>query len=323
MSLRISQTAHYVPSKVITNDDLAQIMTTSDEWISSRTGIKQRHVVQNEQTSDLALAVAQLLLQRANLKPEQLDFIIVATMSPDYLTPSTAAIVQGKLHAGKALAFDINAACSGFIYALAIADKLLAGSYQRGLVIGAEVLSKLIDWQERSTAVLFGDGSGGVLVEKSSQTEGIIAEDLAAFGELGAKLTAGYQPLCSPYSSDKIAKHKKYFEMDGRAVYDFATHEVPNSIRRVLTKANWKKDDVQWFLLHQANGRIISAIAKHLNIAEEKFLENIAKYGNTSAASVPILLDEAVNSGIIKRNQKLILSGFGGGLTAASIALSF
>ena len=323
MSLRISQIAHYVPPKVITNDDLAEIMTTSDEWISSRTGIKERHVVQDEQTSDLALTVAQLLLQRANLKPEQLDFIIVATMSPDYLTPSTAAIVQGKLQAGKALAFDINAACSGFIYALAIADKLLAGPYQRGLVIGAEVLSKLIDWQERSTAVLFGDGSGGVLVEKSSQTEGIIAEDLAAFGEQRAKLTAGYQPLCSPYSSDSNSEHKKYFEMDGRAVYNFATHEVPNSIRRVLVKANWEKEDVQWFLLHQANGRIISSIAKHLNIPEEKFLANIAKYGNTSAASVPILLDEAVNSGIIKRNQKLILSGFGGGLTVASIALSF
>ena len=323
MSLRISQTAHYVPPKVITNYDLAEIMTTSDEWISSRTGIKERHVVQDEQTSDLALTVAQLLLQRANLKPEQLDFIIVATMSPDYLTPSTAAIVQGKLHAGHALAFDINAACSGFIYALAIADKLLAGPYQRGLVIGAEVLSKLIDWQERSTAVLFGDGSGGVLVEKSSQTEGIIAEDLAAFGEQRAKLTAGYQPLCSPYSSDSNSVHKKYFEMDGRAVYNFATHEVPNSIRRVLVKANWEKEDVQWFLLHQANGRIISAIAKHLNIPEEKFLENIAKYGNTSAASVPILLNEAVNSGIIKRNQKLILSGFGGGLTVASIALIF
>ena len=323
MGLRISQTAHYVPFKVITNDDLAEIMTTSDEWISSRTGIKERHVVQGEQTSDLALAVGQQLLQKANLKPEQLDFIIVATMSPDYLTPSTAAIVQGKLQAGHALAFDINAACSGFIYALAIADKLLAGPYQRGLVIGAEVLSKLIDWQERSTAVLFGDGSGGVLVEKSSQTEGIIAEDLAAFGEQRAKLTAGYQPLCSPYSSDSNSEHKKYFEMDGRAVYNFATHEVPNSIRRVLVKANWEKEDVQWLLLHQANGRIISAIAKHLNIPEEKFLENIAKYGNTSAASVPILLDEAVNSGIIKRNQKLILSGFGGGLTVASIALSF
>ena len=323
MSLRISQTAHYVPPKVITNDDLAEIMTTSDEWISSRTGIQERHVVQDEQTSDLALTVAQLLLQRADLKPEQLDFIIVATMSPDYLTPSTAAIVQGKLHADHALAFDINAACSGFIYALAIADKLLAGPYQRGLVIGAEVLSKLTDWQERSTAVLFGDGSGGVLVEKSTQVKGIVAEDLATFGDLGAKLTAGYQPLCSPYSSDNIAKHKKYFEMNGRAVYDFATHEVPNSIRRVLVKANWEKDDVQWFLLHQANGRIISAIAKHLNIPEEKFLENIAKYGNTSAASVPILLDEAVNSDIIKRKQKLILSGFGGGLTVASIALSF
>lgn len=323
MGLKISQTAHYVPPKVVTNDDLSTMMVTSDEWISSRTGIKERHVVQGEQTADLAFNVAKQLLQKAHLEADQLDFIIVATMSPEYLTPSTAAIVQGKLQAKHALAFDINAACSGFIYALAIADKLLAGPYQRGIVIGAEVLSKLVDWQERSTAVLFGDGSGGVLIEKDAQSEGIVGEDLAAFGQDAEKLTAGYQPAISAFSQDETPAHQKYFEMDGRAVYRFATHEVPNSITRALAKAHWQKDDVEWFLLHQANGRILSAIAQHMTLNEKKFLQNVAKYGNTSAASVPILLDEAVESGKIKAGQKLILSGFGGGLTVASLALVF
>ncbi|MDF7682893.1 ketoacyl-ACP synthase III [Lactobacillus sp. ESL0679] len=321
MGLKITQTAHYVPPKVVTNDDLTTMMDTSDEWISSRTGIKQRHLAQGEQTSDLAVKVANHLLEKANCPAEQIDFIIVATMSPDYLTPATAAIVQGKIGAKNALAFDINAACSGFIYALALADKLLT-TYQRGIVIGAEVLSKLVDWQERSTAVLFGDGAGGVLVEQSPQ-QSLIAEDLTAYGQDGQTLTAGYQPLDSAFNQDQTAVHKHYFEMDGRAVYRFATHEVPASIERTLTKSKWQLNDVDWFILHQANGRILTSIAHHLGVAEEKFLSNVAKYGNTSAASVPLLLDEAVTAGNIKSRQKLILSGFGGGLTAATVAIIF
>ncbi|WEV37145.1 beta-ketoacyl-ACP synthase III [Lactobacillus sp. ESL0677] len=321
MGLKITQTAHYVPPKVVTNDDLTTMMDTSDEWISSRTGIKQRHLAQGEQTSDLAVKVANQLLEQANCPAEQIDFIIVATMSPDYLTPATAAIVQGKIGAKNALAFDINAACSGFIYALALADKLLT-TYQRGIVIGAEVLSKLVDWQERSTAVLFGDGAGGVLVEQSPQ-QSLIAEDLTAYGQDGQTLTAGYQPLDSAFNQDPVALHKHYFEMDGRAVYRFATHEVPASIDRTLAKAEWQLNDVDWFILHQANGRILTSIAHHLGVPEEKFLCNVAKYGNTSAASVPLLLDEAVTVGKIKPQQRLILSGFGGGLTAATVAIIF
>lgn len=323
MGLKITQTASYVPPQVVTNDDLAEIMDTSDEWISSRTGIKQRHVSRGEQTSALAVKVAQSLLKKAAVAADQIDFIIVATMSPDFLTPSTAAIVQGKIHAQHALAFDLNSACSGFIYALAVADKLLAGPYRRGLVIGAEVLTKLVDWQDRSTAVLFGDGSGGVLVEKDAATAGIIAEDLRAFGEQAAILTAGYQPTVSAFSQDDTDQHRHYLEMQGRDVYTFATHEVPSSINRVLSQANWQKDDVDWYLLHQANGRILTVIAKHLNEPVAKFLNNVARYGNTSAASVAILLDEFVTSGDIQPGQKLILSGFGGGLTVASIALIF
>lgn len=323
MGLKIRQTAHYVPPKVITNDDLSKMMDTSDEWISSRTGIKERHVAQSERTSDLAANVAEKLLKKAAVSADQIDFIIVATMSPDFLTPSVAAIVQGKLHASHALTFDLNSACSGFIYALAIADKLLAGPYQKGLVIGAEVLTKLVDWQDRSTAVLFGDGSGGVLVEQDEHNCGIAAEDLNTFGEQAAILTAGYQLNQSPFSQDKTADHKKYLAMNGREVYTFATHEVPRSITKVLAQANWLKNEVDWYILHQANGRILSVIAKHLGLDESKFLSNVAKYGNTSAASIAILLDEAVNSGKIKTGQKLILSGFGGGLTVASIALVF
>ncbi|MDF7639539.1 ketoacyl-ACP synthase III [Lactobacillus sp. ESL0791] len=322
MGLKIMQTAHYVPSKVVTNDDLAAMMDTSDEWISSRTGIKQRHVVRDEQTSDLAAKVAEKLLAKSGHEAEDIDFIIVATMSPDYLTPATAAIVQGKIGAKKAWAFDVNAACSGFIYALALADKLLAGKYRLGLVIGAEVLSKLVDWQERSTAVLFGDGAGGVLVEAKDKSS-IVAEDLATFGQDGGTLTAGYQPLESAFAQDQVDKHRHFFEMDGRAVYRFATHEVPNSLTRVLAKADWSLDDVSWFILHQANGRIISAIAQHLGQDESKFLNNVAKFGNTSAASIPILLDEAVSSGQIKSGEKLLLSGFGGGLTAGSLAIVY
>ncbi|WEV43054.1 ketoacyl-ACP synthase III [Lactobacillus sp. ESL0684] len=320
MGLKIKQTAHYVPAKVVTNDDLTQLMDTSDDWIVSRTGIKQRHIATTEQTSDLAAKVAKLLLTKANCSADQLDFIIVATMSPDYQTPATAAIVQGKIGAENAFAFDINAACSGFIYAISIADKLLT-HYQRGLVIGAEVLSKLVDWQERSTAVLFGDGAGGVLVENDS--DNLVAEDLATFGDSGSQLTAGYQAVNSAFTQDKTAIHQKYFEMDGRGVYHFATHEVPTSIVRVLAKANWQPDEVKWYLLHQANGRILTSIARHLHQDEQKFLQNVACFGNTSAASIPILLDEAVSDKRIKRGQKLILSGFGGGLTVGSIAIIY
>jgi 3-oxoacyl-[acyl-carrier-protein] synthase III len=323
MGLKIMQTANYVPPKVVTNDDLAAMMDTSDEWISSRTHIKQRHIAQNEQTSDLAIKVAKRLLQKAHLSPNQLDFIIVATMSPDYLTPSTAAIVQGRIHADHAFAFDINVACSGFIYALSIADKLLAGSYQRGIVIGAEVLSKLVDWHDRSTAILFGDGCGGVLVESNKLIHGVMAEDLTCFGENSQVLTAGYNPLNSPFNDDKTSVHRKYFEMDGREVYRFATHEVPKSIKRVLAKARWQSEQVDWYLLHQANGRIVTTIAQRLEEDETKFLSDVAKFGNTSAASIAILLDEAVSTGKIQTGQKLILSGFGGGLTVASIALIF
>ncbi|NVY96682.1 ketoacyl-ACP synthase III [Lactobacillus sp. DCY120] len=323
MGLRITQTAYYVPPKVVTNDDLSQLMDTSDAWIKSRTRIEQRHVSTGEQTSDLSLQVAQKLLAESGWTADSLDFIIVATMSPDYLTPATAAIVQGQIGATKAMAFDINAACSGFIYALVQANHLLQGSYQRGMVIGAETLSKLVDWHERSTAVLFGDGAGGVLVESSPNPQvGILAEDLRAFGQDQQYLTAGYQPVQNIFMSSKPAGNP-YFAMDGRRVYYFATHEVPNSVQRALKKAPLTGEQVDWWLLHQANGRIVEAIANHLHQPQERFLTNVASYGNTSAASIPILLAETVAQEKLQRGQRVVLSGFGGGLTVGSVVLTY
>jgi 3-oxoacyl-[acyl-carrier-protein] synthase-3 len=322
--IRIVQTAHEVPDKVVLNDELKQYMDTSDEWISSRTGIRQRHVSTGQTTADLCTSVAQQLLAQSGWSADDLDFIIVATMSPDYMTPATAAIVQNRIHAQHAFAFDLSAACSGFIYGLRVAKDLLAGDCHRGLLIGGEVLSKLVDWQERSTAVLFGDGAGGVLLEQSDETTSqFLASDLQTLGELGDRLTAGYQPVTSPFATDATDPHQRYFEMDGRAVYKFATHDVPRSIERAVTASSLMVKDVDYFLLHQANQRIIDQIAKRLAQPTDKFLSNVANYGNTSAASVPILLDEAVRNGTIQRGQTIALSGFGGGLTIGTQLIQY
>lgn len=323
MSLRIVQTAHYVPPKVVSNTDLTKLMATSDEWIRTRTYIEERHVSTGEQSSDLGLQVARQLLHQAQWSAASLDFIIVATMSPDALSPSTAAIIQGQLQAYQALAFDLNAACSGFIYALVQANQLLQGPYQRGMVIGAETLSKLVNWQDRTTAVLFGDGAGGILLEDQASASQIVAQDLRSFGTQGKALTAGYQQVVSAFYQESSDPAQKYFSMDGRAVYRFATHEVPQSIERTLQQTSWSAANVNWWLLHQANGRIIQAIATHLAQSKTKFLMNVQHYGNTSAASIPILLDENIRSQKIQRGQKLMLSGFGGGLTVGSVALIY
>lgn len=322
--IRIVQSAHSVPNKVVANEQLTAYMDTSDEWIRTRTGILQRHVSTGQTTSDLCTSVAEKLLGKSGWLANELDFIIVATMSPDDMTPATAAIVQGRIGADTAYAFDINAACSGFIYGLKIAEGLLQAPGTRGMLIGGEVLSKLLDWHERSTAVLFGDGAGGVLLENTSEGHSqFLASDLQTIGTLGDRLTAGYQPVNSVFTTDSTDAHRRYFEMDGRAVYKFATHSVPESIDRALQQAHVAADDVDYFILHQANQRILDQIAKRLGQPSAKFLSNVANYGNTSAASVPILLDEAIQNGTIQRDQTLVLSGFGGGLTVGTQVITY
>lgn len=312
---KISQVAHYVPSQIITNDDLAEIMDTSDEWISSRTGIRERRISRDENTSDLAIQVANQLLEKSGLSADALDFILVATITPDSSMPSTAARVQGAIGASRAFAFDITAACSGFTFALATADKLISsGTYQKGLVIGAEVLSKILDWSDRSTAVLFGDGAGGVLLESTTEKY-FLAESLNTDGSKEG-LDANYTAVTSQFSSENTLGNP-YLTMDGRAIFDFTIKVVSKSIKALIDEFG----EPDYLLLHQANERILDKMAQKIDVHREKFLANMQRYGNTSAASIPILLSEEVDKGTIRLDgtQTVLFSGFGGGLTWGSL----
>lgn len=313
---RIVASASYTPAQIVTNDDLAKKMDTSDEWIYSRTGIKQRHIARDENTSDLCIQVAQKLLDEATLEANQLDFIIVATMSPDFQTPSVASMVQGAIGATNAFAFDMSVACSGFVYGLSIADKLIQGGATYGLVIGGEVLSKMVDWQDRSTAVLFGDGAGGVVL-KASEQQMIMIDDLHSDGTRFDALTSG---CVAVENQEKAAKTLSPLQMNGRAIFDFATREVMASTREMLKD---QLADVDYFLLHQANSRILDIFARKLKVPRERFLQNMQNYGNTSAATIPLLLDEAIKAGIITlgSRQKIVMTGFGGGLTWGNLLL--
>ncbi|MEG0497299.1 MAG: beta-ketoacyl-ACP synthase III, partial [Carnobacterium sp.] len=264
------------------------------------------------------------ILGKSDVSADKLDLIIVATMSPDYLSPSTACLVQDYIGASKSMAFDVSAACSGFIYALSVAEKMLSsGKFNYALVLGGEVMSKMIDWSDRSTAVLFGDGAGGVLLE-STETEGsFIGEDIHSDGSRGLALTTGSLPVSNLYSGNNNHLTDVYLEMEGRAIFDFAIRSVPKSIKTVVEDAGIELSDVTRILPHQANSRIIQAIAKKLKIPFEQFALNISNYGNTSAASIPILLDELVSSGdlVLGTGKKIILTGFGGGLTWGSMLI--
>ncbi len=316
--LKITQTAHYAPSKVVSNDDLAQMMDTSDEWIRSRTGIGNRHVVTDEDTTDLVVNVAKDLLTKGQVDPETINFIIVATASASEAVPTAAACVQKAIGAKNAFVFDLNAACSGFIYGLGVVRGLFTSpAYQKGILIGAEVLSKYANWEDRSTAVLFGDGAGGILLEKNNEPgELFLGEDLLSMGDLGDKITMAGTTNISPFSQGATDNNPdKWVHMDGRAVYTFATRNVPKSINRALEQANLTVEDVDLFILHQANARIVDVIARKLKQPLEKFPMNIEEYGNTSAASIPILFDELNAAGKLKPGMTVVLSGFGGGLT--------
>jgi 3-oxoacyl-[acyl-carrier-protein] synthase-3 len=264
--------------------------------------------------------VAKELLKKASLKAKEIDFIIVATITPDAMMPSTAACVQAKIGAVNAFAFDLTAACSGFIFALSAAEKMIkSGQYQKGLVIGAEVLSKIIDWSDRTTAVLFGDGAGGVLLEADS-SEHFLFESIHSDGSRGESLTSGEHAVSSPFSQvDK--KDNCFLKMDGRAIFDFAIRDVSKSISMLIRKSDMPVEAIDYFLLHQANIRILDKMAKKIGADREKFPANMMKYGNTSAASIPILLAECVENGTIELNgsHTVLLSGFGGGLTWGSL----
>lgn len=312
----------YIPEKILTNDDLTEWLDTSDEWITSRTGIKQRHISTTENTSDLCTEAAMKALGKVKVKAEEIGLLIVATMSPDAHSPSVACTVQSNIHAKNAMAFDINAACSGFVYACSVAEKMLSVSpYQYALVIGGEVMSKVVDWKDRSTAVLFGDGAGCVLLEKNENTHSFIGENLHADGSRGSSLTSGEVAVNNLLTSGN--KANPHLQMNGRDIFDFVIRSVPKSIIEVVEANQLQLEEIDYFLLHQANARLIKAVSKKLKQPIEKFPQNIDQYGNTSAASIPILLDELIEHGDIQlnSNQTIVLTGFGGGLTWGSLLI--
>ncbi len=316
----------YAPPLTITNDDLSRLVDTTDEWIVSRTGICRRHLSTGENTSDLCAKAGEAVLKNAGIPATDIDVIIVCTLTPDYGTPSAACMVQGALGATNAFAFDLSAACTGFVYGLSVAEKLLqSGLYKNALVLGGETLSKILNWQDRSTCVLFGDGAGGVLLSaepcSDSVSNGILAEDLHADGAKGVALLGGHQPVVHPFLEAEVATQDFY--MDGRGVLDFVLKSVPKSIRAVCDKHGLPVDEVDYIVPHQANLRMVEALAKKLKLDISKFYINIQEYGNTSAATIPMALAEMAEKGLITpgSGQKLVLVGFGGGLTWGSLLI--
>ena len=312
MTARIIGTGSCLPEAIVTNDYLSTIMDTSDEWISSRTGIKERHLVKEETTASLSLEAGRRALAEAGVAPEELDMIIVGTLTGDYITPSTACEVQAGLGAVNAVAFDINAACAGFLFSLHTVNAYIqCGMCRTALLIGAETLSRIMDGGDRSTCVLFGDGAGAAVVQ--AQEGGLIAYDQGSDGEKGKYLACRNRTNNNPLVQTE--KNYSYTQMDGQEVYKFAVTYVPNSIHKVLEKAGLQPEDIKYYLLHQANLRIIQAVAKRLKISLDRFPISLDHCGNVSAASVPILLDDVNRKGMLQKGDKIILSGFGGGLT--------
>jgi 3-oxoacyl-[acyl-carrier-protein] synthase-3 len=316
MFSRIIGTGSYLPEKVVTNDDLARTVDTSDEWIRTRTGIRSRHVAAEGQlASDLALPAAQRALQSAGVDAGDIDLIIVATTTPDIIFPSTACILQSKLGVAGCPAFDVQAVCSGFVYALTIADLFIhSGQAKHVLVVGTEVYSRILDWSDRGTCVLFGDGAGAVIVA-ASEKPGILATKLHADG-------SHKEMLCVPGSvNGGKVWGSPFVHMDGGSVFKFAVRIFEEGANEVLEAAGLTVSDLDWFIPHQANIRIMEATAKKLGLPKEKLIATVHHHGNTSAASIPLALDEAVGDGRIHPGQTLLLEAVGGGFTWGAVLL--
>ena len=315
---RIIGTGSYLPAKILTNADLAGTVDTSDEWILQRTGIRERHIAaDNENASDLALQASRRALEMAGIAADQLDLIIVATTTPDMVFPSTACILQSKLGVKNMPAFDVQAVCSGFVYALNTADLYIkSGQYEHILVVGAEVYSRILDWSDRGTCVLFGDGAGAVVL-KRSDTPGILASRLHADGSHADILSVPGQVCGGAVSGRPL------LQMDGGAVFKFAVKVLEEVALETLEAAGLQKTDIDWLIPHQANIRIIQATAKKLGMTMERVITTVDRHANTSAASVPLALDEAVRDGRIREGHRVMLEGVGGGFTWGAILLQW
>lgn len=324
MNVIIKGTGSAIPSLRVTNNDLSKIMDTSDEWIKSRTGIEARHLAVGESTTSLSVEAAEQALKKAGIKAEELDLIIAATVTPDCFFPNLSCEVQSALGAVNAMAFDLSAACSGFLFAMNTARMYLENmGYKNALIIGAETLSKIMDWEDRSTCVLFGDGAGAAVLcrEETADSTGILNIVCGSDGAQGMVLHCANRPVNNPYA--KRSTELSYTSMDGQAVYKFAVRKVPEIIQKTVEEAGLSIEEIDLFILHQANYRIIEAVAKRLHQPLEKFPTNLQECGNISAASVPILLDNVNNHGMINAGNKIVMAGFGAGLTWGAAVLEW
>ena len=307
----------YLPDKILTNFDLEKIVDTTDEWITQRTGIHQRHIAEEQTTSDLAVEAVRNAVKNANINIDEIDMIICATTTPDLTFPSTACLIQNKLGLDKPIiAFDIQAVCSGFIYAISVAnDMMKSGKIKTAVVIGADKMSSLIDWNDRSTCVLFGDGAGAVVLQQTDGAEGIIDYEIKANGK--------YCDILKTTGGTSTTQKAGNIYMDGRGVFKHAVEKMTASIQEIVAKNNLKLDDIALIIPHQANYRILSLVAEKLGIADDKFMLTIGEHSNTSSASIPLALNEALKQGKIKKGDNIILEALGGGLTWGAVLIKW
>jgi 3-oxoacyl-[acyl-carrier-protein] synthase-3 len=310
-------TGHYVGERILTNADLEKMVDTTDEWIVTRSGIRERHIAREDQaTSDLAAEASRRAMASAGVKPEEIDLIIVATITPDMPFPNTACFVQNLIGAKNATCIGLEAACTGFLYALDAASQyLLTGRFKTALVIGAEKMSTIVDWQDRTTCVLFGDGAGAVVVQVRETGEGILSTVTGSDGALTGLLNLPAGGSRTPASAETVESRKHYMRMEGKEIFKHAVRAMGESARRALEKSGLTMADVACVVPHQANMRIVEAIRSRLEVGPEKFFINLDKYGNMSSASIPVALDEALQCGRIKKGDNVVLVAFGGGLT--------
>jgi len=320
MGITVKGTGHYVPDQILTNADLEKMVETSDEWITTRTGIKERHIAGKDvATSDLATQAAIRALEMAQVKPTELDLIIVASVTPDKFFPNTAALVQSKLGAGPCACFDLEAACSGLLYSIEVAHGMMTAypKYKKALIIGAEKLSSIVDWTDRGTCVLFGDGAAALVLENTPETSGdfYIAGKIAADGNYGDILHLPAGGSAMPASHETVDAKLHYIKMGGQETFKLAVTAMSTASKDILADSGIAPEQVSWVIPHQANHRIISAVASRLSIPNERVYSNIDRYGNTSSASIGICLDELNRAGKINRGDIILLTAFGGGLT--------
>ena len=325
MRATITSTAHHVPEKILTNHDIEKMVETSDEWIQNRTGIKQRHIVSDDEaSSDLSTHVAKKLLEKRGIKPEQIDIIIVGTVTPDHLTPSTAAIVQNNINAQNAWAFDLSAACSGFLFGLETGSKLIeSGKYKTVMVIGVDTMTSILDFKDRETCIIFGDGAGGVILEPSKSDNGIISSILRTDGSGASSLNVLAGGSRKPATEKTIANREHFIRQDGKKVFKFAVKRMADVSEEVLLKNGLSGNDIKLFIPHQANKRIIDATGERCGIPKDRVLINIDRYGNTTAGTIPIALNEAVQNKLINNGDYILLSAFGSGFTWGSILIKW